>query len=100
MFCKYCDIITEKRAVTWLWHSKQLISVAMNTHTQQKNRRKWCFLCGPCRGYILRNSYRLSCEIGTSQRGPEPWDMEAEESMMLGAITRRRLVKTQQTEKT
>jgi hypothetical protein len=33
------------------------------------------------------------------KRGPEPYNMEAEESTALGAITRRQPVKTQQTEK-
>jgi hypothetical protein len=38
--------------------------------------------------------------MGASQRGLELWNMEAEKSMGLGAITRRQLAKTQQTEKT
>jgi hypothetical protein len=35
-----------------------------------------------------------------SQREPEPWNTDAEESTTLGAVTRRQPVKTQQTEKT
>jgi hypothetical protein len=42
----------------------------------------------------------VSCEIGAGQRGLEPQSMEAEESTTLGAVTRRQLVKTQQTERT
>jgi hypothetical protein len=41
----------------------------------------------------------LSCEIVPSQQGQEPWNMEAKESTVLGAVTRQRIMKTQQTEK-
>jgi hypothetical protein len=27
----------------------------------------------------LREDCKVSCEIGTSQRGPEPWNLEAED---------------------
>jgi hypothetical protein len=43
---------------------------------------------------------KKSCEIDASQRGQEPWNTEAEESTALGAVTKQRLVKTQQIEKT
>jgi hypothetical protein len=39
------------------------------------------------------------CEIGASQRGQKPLNMEVEESTALEAVTRQ-LVNTQQTEKT
>jgi hypothetical protein len=39
-------------------------------------------------------------ESSASQRGPEPWNTEAEEATTLEAVTRQRLVKTQQTEDT
>jgi hypothetical protein len=48
----------------------------------------------------VRNSPKVGCEIGASQRGPEAWNTEAEESTTLGAVTRRQPVKTQQTGKT
>jgi hypothetical protein len=36
----------------------------------------------------LREDCKVSCEIGTSQRGLEPWNTEAEESTTLGAVIR------------
>jgi hypothetical protein len=42
----------------------------------------------------------MSCETGTSQRGPDPGNTEAQESTTLGAVIRPEPVKTQQTEKT
>jgi hypothetical protein len=47
----------------------------------------------------LREDCTVSCEIGASQRVPEPWNTEAEESVTLEAVTRRPPVKTQQTER-
>jgi hypothetical protein len=47
-----------------------------------------------------RAAMKVSCEIGASQRGLEPWNTEVEESTTLEAVTRRQPVKTQQTEKT
>jgi hypothetical protein len=38
-----CDT-TEERAVTRLWHSKQLISVTIRHSTEER-----CFMCGPHR---------------------------------------------------
>jgi hypothetical protein len=40
---------------------------------------------------------KRECETGASQRGSYLWNMEAEESTLLKAVTRRQPVKTQQT---
>jgi hypothetical protein len=40
-----------------------------------------------------------SCEIGASQRGPEPWNTEPEVAKPLNFVTRQP-IKTQQTEET
>jgi hypothetical protein len=42
----------------------------------------------------LRKNAKSSCEIGASQRGPEPWNLEVEESTVLGAVAKRQPVKT------
>jgi hypothetical protein len=43
---------------------------------------------------VLRKNAKSSCEIDTSERGPEPWNLKAEESTALGAVARRQPVKT------
>jgi hypothetical protein len=47
----------------------------------------------------LREDCKVSCEMDASQRGPKPWNTEAEESMTLGAVSRQQPVKTPQTER-
>jgi hypothetical protein len=42
----------------------------------------------------------VSCETGASQQEQRPWNMKAEEFIMLGAYAKQQTVKTKQTEKT
>jgi hypothetical protein len=82
------------------WLGKRLVTV----HAYVRNNRRTVgggVFCA-VRAEDIYNSdlaaMRSSCEIGTNQRGPEPWNTEAEESMTLEAVTRRQPVKTQPTE--
>jgi hypothetical protein len=72
--------------------------------TVPTSTREQCFLFDP-----LRGSYHSPDRVGGvswlkssdhSQREREPVNMEVEESTALEAVTRQRLVETQQTEKT
>jgi hypothetical protein len=47
---------------------------------------------------VRREDCKDCCEIGASERGPKPWNTEADEATALGAVTRLQPVKTQQTE--
>jgi hypothetical protein len=54
-----------------------------------------CFLCGPCRVGISKgqSSFSQSCTRSCEER---TWAREAKESLLLEAVARERLVKTQQ----
>jgi hypothetical protein len=57
-----------------------------------------CCLCGPCRG-VIRKKTGATESVGREQLYRDDLSGEVEESTMLKAVTRERLVKTQQARK-
>jgi hypothetical protein len=69
----------------------------MDTNTTIGER---CFLCGPCREVITRKVGAMSSvEFCTGGCEDRTWAREAEESPLLKAVARERLVNTRQTRK-
>jgi hypothetical protein len=58
------------------------VTAVRDTHTTIEKERKRCLLCHLYRGHVTQTQRATgSCEVGTSPRGQEPWNPEAEDTV-------------------
>jgi hypothetical protein len=84
------------------------VNGSVNTFPRQP-LRKWCFLLGRAKEFKARQLGQTSqfftgvfgekCQLGSSHHSEKTSEPEAEESPLLEAVTRERLMKTQQAAK-